>query len=270
MGDIKKKKRKYESPRKRWDKQRIEEEREIVKRFGLKNKKELWRAETKLRKKKTQARDLLGLELEERLKQERILVDSLAKLGLLDSKAGLDDVLSIPTESLLERRLETIVWRKNLAGTVKQARQFITHGHIGINGRKINIPSYLVKKDEEDKIAYYGKEMVVQEKKKKEIKKEELTGKKSMKKDFEEAKPEEAENGEAQKGKEANKEEASKETAEKKEAKKETEKTADTEPEKEGEKKKPKDKAHKKKEKPAKEAEKKEEDKPEEKKGAKE
>lgn len=47
--------------------------------------------------------------------------------------------------SLLERRLDNIVHRLGFAGSRKAARQLVGHGHICVNGRKVNIPSYLVK-----------------------------------------------------------------------------------------------------------------------------
>ena len=52
------------------------------------------------------------------------------------------------TENLvgfLERRLDTVVYRAKLATTVFSARQIINHGHIKVNGTKVNIPSYLIK-----------------------------------------------------------------------------------------------------------------------------
>ena len=231
MGDIKKKKRHYSAPRKRWDKERIETEKETKKKYGLKNKKELWRTETLLRKKRKDARNLLILDLEQRMKREQELIGSIAKYGILGEKATLDDVLSLPTESFLERRLQTIIWRKGLAGTIIQARQFITHGHIAINGKKVSVPSYLVKKDEEEKIAYYGTPMEVQEKKTKEIKKSDDGDKKALEKKFEEAKPEE--------GKAEEKKEDAKKAEEKKEEPAKEKKEVKTE-EKKKEKEKPK------------------------------
>lgn len=195
MGNIRKPKKKFSRPLKCWDKARIEKERGIKKKFGLKNKRELWKTETFLRKKKDDARKLLALDFEKREKREKELIDSLARYSLVEAKAGIDDVLSLATENFLERRLQTLVWRKGLAGTIDQARQFIVHGHIAINSKKVSIPSYLVEKDEENKISYYGKQMVVQEKKKKEIKKE-IDAKKKLEKEFEEAKPAEAESAE--------------------------------------------------------------------------
>ena len=66
----------------------------------------------------------------------------------------LDDVLDLTIESILERRLQTLVFRKGLAKTIHQSRQLITHGHIAINGKKFFSPSYIVPKNEEDKINY--------------------------------------------------------------------------------------------------------------------
>ena len=46
---------------------------------------------------------------------------------------------------LLERRLDTVVYRAKFVPTVFAARQFVNHGHVRVNGRRVNIPSYLVK-----------------------------------------------------------------------------------------------------------------------------
>ncbi|MBQ7717947.1 MAG: 30S ribosomal protein S4 [Clostridia bacterium] len=46
---------------------------------------------------------------------------------------------------ILESRLDNVVFRSGLANTRKQARQIVTHGHILVNGKKVDIPSYLVK-----------------------------------------------------------------------------------------------------------------------------
>ena len=55
------------------------------------------------------------------------------------------------TENLvgfLERRLDTVTYRAKFATTVFAARQLINHGHIKVNGKKVNIPSYLVKAED--------------------------------------------------------------------------------------------------------------------------
>ncbi|MEA1999633.1 MAG: 30S ribosomal protein S4, partial [Euryarchaeota archaeon] len=57
----------------------------------------------------------------------------------------------------LERRLQTRVYKKELANSIKHARQLIVHGHIAVDGRRVTIPSYIIREDEEGKIGYYGK-----------------------------------------------------------------------------------------------------------------
>ena len=189
MGDPKRFKNQFRAPKKRWNKARIESEKEIKKNYGLKNKKELWRMEAILKNKRENARKLLALPLEQRLKREKELLEGLKKYGLVKENAILDDVLSLRLEEILERRLQTIVMRKNLANTPKQARQFIVHGHISVNKQKMTTPSYLVPISKENKIEYYGKEMFIQakhDKTKKLIKKEN-----ELQKEFEETVPEE-------------------------------------------------------------------------------
>ncbi len=179
MGDPKKTKKKYIRPRKPWDRTRLDEERKLKETYGLKNKKELWGLEQILKSKRQNARKLLALELERRLKREKELMDSLKKIGLVKENASLDDILSLRIEEFLERRLQTIVWRKGLANTVKQARQFIVHGHIAINGKKVTKPSYIVKTEEEGKINYYKKPL--------KLKQEKPKTKKDLKKEFKKA-----------------------------------------------------------------------------------
>lgn len=159
-------KKHYSVPRKRWDRARIERERPLCETYGLKNKRELRRAETMLRGKRKNARNLLALNPAERAKREREIIASLDRMGLLKANAALDDVLSLSAGEFFERRLQTMVWRQNLASTIGQARQFIVHGHIAVGGRKVNCPGYLVERGEEKKISYYGKPMQLQQKKK--------------------------------------------------------------------------------------------------------
>jgi small subunit ribosomal protein S4 len=146
---MKRSRKKYEKPKRPWDKTRIEKEREILKNFGLRKKRELWRAEAILRKYRRMARDLAARRDKEK---EKVLMEKLKKMGLLKEDSALDDVLALTVENILERRLQTIVYRKGLANSPKHARQLIVHGHVRINGKKISYPSYMVQKDEEDKI----------------------------------------------------------------------------------------------------------------------
>lgn len=195
MGDPKKRRKSYQTPRKAFSKERIEKERETKKVYGLKNTRELYRAESLIRQKRKNARNLLALGLEQRLKREKELLDSLKNIGILRGNPTLEDVLTLTAEALLERRLQTIVWRKGLANTAKQARQFITHGHISIDGEKVNKPSYIVTAEEEGKLAYHKKEMILEGKKVK-ITKEKATEKKELEEAFEEAKPKTPKDGE--------------------------------------------------------------------------
>ena len=145
-------KNKYKRPRKPWDKERIEEEKKLLKEYGLRRKKEIWRIEAILRSFRRRARNLAAERNEE---EEKKLLEKLRKLGLIDKNAKLIDVLGLTIEDLLERRLQTLVYRKGLANTIKHARQLITHGHIAVNDRKMVFPGYLVPKHLENKIEYY-------------------------------------------------------------------------------------------------------------------
>lgn len=183
MGDPRKLKSKHASPRKPWDKKAIESERKIVKTYGLVSKREIRRVEMMVSKKRENARKMLALPFEQRKTKEKELLHSLAKMGLLKGATSVDDVLTLTNEEFFERRLQTIVWRKSLALTPKQARQFIVHGHIAVRGRKVTSPSYIVKETEENAIGYYGKPPVLLAPQKK---------KADLKKKFEEAAGEEA------------------------------------------------------------------------------
>ena len=190
MGDPKvHPRRQFERPRKPWDKARIEEEKKLKELYGLKNKREIWKAKTIIRAKRKNARDLLAMPSEKRAEKEREIIDSLVRLAVLNKGATLDDVLTLTVSDLMERRLQTVVWRKGLANTVKQARQFIVHGHIAINGKKVSVPSYLVSRDQEEMIGFYGKPIPLEEKKiKVKAVKEKAESSKAIKEKFEEVK----------------------------------------------------------------------------------
>ena len=151
----------YQTPKRPFEKTRIENETRLVIEYGLRNKREVWKAQEALRKYRKAARELLALgssvagrEKYEAKKEE--LISHLQRSGLLGPDAGIDDVLSLKVQTQIERRLQTIVYRKGLARSPKQARQLITHGHIAVAGRRVNIPGYLVTRKDEGQIAYYG------------------------------------------------------------------------------------------------------------------
>jgi len=158
MGYPGKSRKSYDTPRHPWEADRIAQEVELVKNYGLRNKRELWKAQSMIRKYRRASRLLLaatargdvGLEV----KSEEIL-GHLKRYGMLSEDSDLDSILSMKLENILERRLQTQVYRQGLAKTLRQARQFITHGHIQISGRKVTVPGYYVKSGEEMTIDYY-------------------------------------------------------------------------------------------------------------------
>ncbi len=153
MGDPKKPRKKWERPGHPWIKERLIEEMELLGKYGLRNKRELWRAQTLLRRIRDRAKSLLSLPPEVRAESEAKLIRKLYRMGLLESeRATIDEVLGLTTEHILQRRLQTIVYRKGLARTIHEARQMIVHGHIAIAGRRITSPGYLVSRDEEELI----------------------------------------------------------------------------------------------------------------------
>lgn len=156
MGDPKKSRKKWQRPGHPWRKDVLEEEMRLVGEYGLRNKRELWIARSFLREVRAKARKLLALPEEQRIHLEKPLVARLYKLGLLPSEdATLEDILSLTVRHVLERRLQTIVYRKGLASSIHHARQLITHGHIAIGGRRVRSPGYLVPREEENLIDYY-------------------------------------------------------------------------------------------------------------------
>ena len=157
MGEPKFSRKKYDTPLHPWKEERIKQERELIKKYGLKNHKEVWRAKTYLGRYRQQARELLALAdtRNPQIKKESDqLLLHLTKMGILPVGSSLDDILGIDTENVLSRRLQTLVYLKGFASTASQSRQLINHGHIKIEQRKITIPGYLVTKNEEEFIGY--------------------------------------------------------------------------------------------------------------------
>ena len=152
MGDVKNFRKSWNKPKRPFNFDLKMEELKILGTFGLKTKRELWKARTELSRVRNQARSLLALRQEVREKEEPILIHSLSRIGLVEQNATLDDVLNLEINDLLSRRLQTIIMKKLYFKTPYQARQAISHGHIMIGDRIVNIPSYVVKVDEEEKV----------------------------------------------------------------------------------------------------------------------
>jgi small subunit ribosomal protein S4 len=146
MGDIRRKHKQYRRPKKAFDKVRIDEENVLVKRYGLKNKKEIWKADMAIRKIRNNAKKLITSS--EKEKQE--FIERLVKKGF--KVKSIEDVLGLNKEDWLKRRLQSVLVEKKIVRTVKEARQSITHKKVMIDGKRINVPSYLVLLEEENKI----------------------------------------------------------------------------------------------------------------------
>ncbi|MCK5261252.1 MAG: 30S ribosomal protein S4 [Thermoplasmatales archaeon] len=157
MGSPKFPKKKYDTPFHPWKENRIESERALIKKYGLKNHKEVWKAKTYLGRYRHQARELLakigGKDPQVKKESEQLLLH-LTRMSILPAGSSLDDVLALETESVLSRRLQTLVFLKGFSSTTTQSRQLINHGHVAIGERKVTIPSYMVSKDEENDIGY--------------------------------------------------------------------------------------------------------------------
>ena len=164
MGQPKRFRKKYERPKKPFDKARIETEKKVKENFGLRRKKEIWRAEGIVRDFRRRAR---ALQAKRNEGDEKALIDKINKLGIPSKQ--LDDVLQIGLDDILSRRLQTIIFKKGLANSMKHARQLIVHGHVTVSEKKVSWPSYIVEKDDEDKIAldpYITAKMINEEAKK--------------------------------------------------------------------------------------------------------
>jgi small subunit ribosomal protein S4 len=154
MGGIRRQKKKTITPGHPYDKARLERELPLVGEYGLRNKKELWKARTILSKARQQARALLAHDPEVRKQREEELLSRLIRLGMLSKGGDLDSVLALEVRTVLNRRLQTIVHRKGLATTPYQARQFIVHRHIAIDNGIVTSPGRLITIIEEEAISY--------------------------------------------------------------------------------------------------------------------
>jgi len=157
MGDPRRLTKKYDTPGHPWQKARIEHEVILKKEYGLKNKKEIYKMTTLLKGFSDQAKRLIAATGDQSEIERKQLFARMEKLGLLSAGSALDDVLSLNVNNLLDRRLQTIVFRKGLARSMKQSRQFISHNHITVGSKILTAPSYIVKIEEEGSIVFKEK-----------------------------------------------------------------------------------------------------------------
>jgi small subunit ribosomal protein S4 len=158
---MKRKHKSYSKPKRPFDKARIDEEAVIKKEFGLKNKKEIWKADAQIKRMREKAKKLIGKAEED----QKALFERLNKIGM--DVHSISDILALEKQDYLKRRLQTVIFKKELALSVKEARQMITHRKVLVDGKVVNKPSYVVP------VALEGK-IKIKPKKKKEKKKEKV------------------------------------------------------------------------------------------------
>lgn len=154
MGDPKKKHKSYSTPKRPYETAALIDDLRLIGIYGLRNKRELWKVHSELSKMRGRARDLLSLGSAERAEKEREIISKLAQLGLVMENGRLEDVLTLTVEDILERRLQTYLFRRGMSNSLYQARQLITHGHIAINERKVTSPSYIVRVEDEQSLDF--------------------------------------------------------------------------------------------------------------------
>merc|ERR1719379_491837 len=147
----------YTTPRRPFEKERLDSELKLIGEFGLRNKREVWRVKYTLAKIRKAARELLTLEDKDprRLFEGNALLRRLVRIGVLDeSKMKLDYVLGLKTEDFMERRLQTQVFKLGLAKSIHHARVLIRQRHIKVRKQVVNIPSYIVRLDSQKHIDF--------------------------------------------------------------------------------------------------------------------
>lgn len=155
MGAPRRNRKKYDKPKDMWNLARINADGALIEEFGLKNMRELWKVQTELSRLRSNIRMLLsGTSAQNTFVQEK-MVGRLSRYGISGRDATLDSLLDLKENAFLSRRLQSLVLKKGLAKTIKQARQLIVHGYIAINGKRVNRPGYLVPASEESGIGYY-------------------------------------------------------------------------------------------------------------------
>lgn len=160
MGHPKFARPKTQTPTHPWKAARIEEEHALKEQFGLKRvggMREIWREKSALRRHRNQAMKLIGRvdSSEGHFAREKVdLVSAMVRNGLLAEGSSIDDVLQITVEHMLARRLQSVVYYRGLAPSMRAARNMIVHGHISIGDQRMTVPGYKILRDEEEVLQY--------------------------------------------------------------------------------------------------------------------
>merc|ERR1739847_229818 len=137
----------FTTPRRPFEKARLDQELKLIGEYGLRNKREVWRVKFALAKIRKASRDLLTLEERDprRLFEGNALLRRLVRIGVLDEgRMKLDYVLGLKVEDFLERRLQTQVFKLGLAKSIHHARVLIRQRHIRVRRQVVNVPSFVV------------------------------------------------------------------------------------------------------------------------------
>lgn len=154
MGDPKLPKKKYKTPSHPWQKVRIDEEKDLMKEYGVKNKKEIWKMNSVLKNFHEQAKSLIVSRTSQADRERIQMMERLASYGLVERTSGLDTVLGLTIKNVMDLRLQTLIVKQGLAHSIGQARQFITHRHVMIGDKVITSPSYLVRREDRPLIRF--------------------------------------------------------------------------------------------------------------------
>merc|ERR1712225_135023 len=135
-------------PRRPFEKERLDAELKLIGQYGLKNKREIWRVRLALAKIRATARTLLTKDDKDpvRIFEGQALLRRMIRYGILDEdKQRLDYVLSLKIEQFMERRLQTLVFKRGLAKSIHHARVLIRQRHIRVGRQIVNVPSFMVR-----------------------------------------------------------------------------------------------------------------------------
>ncbi len=162
MGDPRRIRKNYANPRMQWNEASLTLEKGIKKDYRPKNKKEIWKMNAFLQNIKDQAKSINSMlgtaRREQALIEQEQLINRVKRYGLVKKEdVSLGDLLGLELSDVMERRLQTLVVRKKLARSMKQSRQFVTHGHIMVGGKKVTSPSYIVPKDDDETIDFVAR-----------------------------------------------------------------------------------------------------------------
>merc|ERR1712061_154067 len=149
--------KRYNTPRRPFEKARLDQELKLLGEYGLRNKRELWVVKLFLAKMRKAARELLTLDEMDprRLFQGNALLRRLVRTCVLDeSKMKLDYVLGLKNEDFLERRLQSHVFKLGLAKSIHHSRVLIRQGHIRVRKQVVNVPSFIVRLDSQKHIDF--------------------------------------------------------------------------------------------------------------------